>query len=67
MFANGSSGVVGMADGKPPWIGTKTFAGFEHFLATDDPAVHTETSSSINTGGAEYVFAVFEFDFVEIL
>ena len=67
MFANAAAGVVRMADTKPPRIGTKAFACFEHFLATDNPAVHTETSSSINTGGAKYVLVVFEFDFVKIL
>jgi len=56
-----------MADTKPPRIGTKAFACFEHFLATDNPAVHTDAVGGINADGAKYVLVVFEFDFVKIL
>tara|TARA_Y100000817_G_C16831800_1_gene533885 strand:+ start:728 stop:946 length:219 start_codon:yes stop_codon:yes gene_type:complete len=67
VFANAAAGVVGMANAKPPRIGTKAFACFEHFLATDNPAVHTDAVGGINADGAKYVLVVFEFDFVKIL
>ncbi len=67
MFANAAAGVVRMADTKPPRIGTKAFAGFEHCAAADNPTKNACSLCIIYADGAKYVLVVFEFDFVKIL
>jgi len=67
VFANAASGVGRVANGKPPWVGSKTFAGLAHCAPTDNPAEHFDATGGINADRAKYEFIFYEFDFVKIL